>query len=65
MAYITINLSDEQLKKLQQLAQKNGVTAEDLLRSSVEDWLNHPKSDFAQASSYVLQKNAELYRRLA
>ncbi len=64
MASITINLSDEQVQKLQQLAQKNGVAAEDLLRSNIEDWLNHPKSNFAQASSYVLQKNAELYRRL-
>ena len=57
MASITINLSDEQVQKLQQLAQKNGVAAEDLLRSNIEDWLNDPKSDFAQASSYVLQKN--------
>ncbi len=65
MASITINLSDEQLQKLEQLAKESGVTAEDLLRSSIEDWLNYPKSDFAQASSYVLQKNAELYRRLA
>ena len=65
MAFITINLSDEQVQKLQQLADKSGVAAEDLLRSSIEDWLNHPQSDFAQASSYVLQKNAELYRRLA
>ena len=65
MASITINLSDEQLQKLKQLAQEKGVAAEDLLRYSIEEWLNYPKSDFVQASSYVLQKNAELYRRLA
>ena len=42
MASITINLSDEQLQKLEQLAQENGVTADNLLRSSIEDWLNYP-----------------------
>lgn len=65
MASITINIPDAQLQKLQQLAQENEISLEDLLRASLEDWLSYPKSEFAQASSYVLKKNAELYRRLA
>lgn len=65
MASITINISDEQLHKLQQLAQESQVSPEDLLQSGIEDWLATPKDEFKQAASYVLKKNAELYRRLA
>ncbi|NJL62352.1 MAG: ribbon-helix-helix protein, CopG family [Methylacidiphilales bacterium] len=65
MASITINISDEQLKRLQQLAQESQVSPEDLLRASIEDWLACPKNEFTQAASYVLKKNAELYYRLA
>ncbi len=65
VASITIEIPDGQLQKLQQLAQDNGISLEDLLRASIEDWLSYPKSEFVQASSYVLKKNAELYRRLA
>jgi competence protein ComGF len=65
VASITFEISDAQLQKLQQLAQENGISFEDLLRASIEDWLSYPKSEFIQASSYVLKKNAELYQRLA
>jgi predicted transcriptional regulator len=65
MATITINISEEQLQKLQELAQKLGMSTEELLSASLEDLLNHPQSEFTQAASYVMRKNAELYRRLA
>ncbi len=65
VASITINISDEQLQKLQTLAQENGISLEDLLRARIEDWLSQATSEFAQAANYVLKKNAELYRRLA
>ncbi|HEY9803550.1 MAG TPA: DNA-binding protein [Leptolyngbyaceae cyanobacterium] len=65
MAAITINITEEQLQKLQELAQNLGVSTEELLSASVEDLLNHPKIEFNQAANYVLRKNAELYRRLA
>ena len=65
MASITINISDEQLHKLQQLAQESQVSPEDLLQSGIEDWLATPNDQFKQAANYVLKKNAELYRRLA
>ena len=61
MACITINISDEQLQKLQALAQENGISLEDLLRARIEDWLSQPTSEFAQAANYVLNKNTELY----
>ncbi len=65
VASITVEIPDAQLQKLQQLAQENGISLEDLLRASIEDWFSYPKSEFVQASSYVLKKNAQLYRRLA
>ena len=65
MASITINISDEQLHKLQQLAQESQISLEDLLRSGINDWLASQSDEFKQAASYVLKKNAELYRRLA
>ncbi|MBD2385353.1 ribbon-helix-helix protein, CopG family [Cylindrospermum sp. FACHB-282] len=65
MAAITINIADEQLQKLQAMAQESGISAEELLRASIENWLNHSNNDFVQAASYVLKKNTELYRRLA
>ena len=65
MASITIDLPDNQFQKLQDLAKVYGIPAEVLLRASIEDWLSSPKSDFTEAAEYVLNKNAELYRRLA
>jgi antitoxin FitA len=65
MAAITINLTEHQLQKLQELAQKLGMSTEELLSASVEDLLNSPQNEFNQAASYVLRKNAELYKRLA
>lgn len=65
MAAITINITEQQLQKLQSLAQKLGMSTEELLSASVEDLLNYRQNEFNQAASYVLQKNAELYQRLA
>jgi antitoxin FitA len=65
MTRITIALPEEQALKLQELAQAAGTSPEELLRAGVEEWLSRPSRDFAEAANYVLQKNAELYRRLA
>jgi antitoxin FitA len=65
MTSITIDLSDSQFRKLQDLAKLHGIELEVLLRAGLEDWLNSQKSEFADASNYVLKKNAELYQRLA
>lgn len=64
MTSITIALSDEQTLRLNQLAREAGVPPEELLRLNVEEMLSR-KDDFTRAADHVLQKNAELYRRLA
>ncbi len=65
VASITIDLSDRQFRKLQDLANVHEIPVEVLLKTSFEDWLNSQQSDFVDASNYVLTKNTELYRRLA
>ena len=65
MASITIDLSENQLQTLQALANAQEIELEVLLRASLIDWLTYQKSDFADATDYVLTKNAELYQRLA
>lgn len=65
MKTLTINLSDETADRLEALAQRLGISVEDLVRSSVEEQLKSLDDDFEQAAKHVLAKNAELYRRLA
>jgi hypothetical protein len=65
MTTISIPLSDERFFRLKELADGAKVSPEELVRASIEEWLSRPADDFVQAANYVLQKNAELYRRLA
>jgi antitoxin FitA len=65
MTMITIPLSDERLAQLRTWAEQTGLTPEEFLRRRVEQMLDRPDEQFRQAAAYVMQKNAELYRRLA
>jgi hypothetical protein len=64
MTAITISLCEERLARLCELAAESGLSPEAFLRTSVERWLASPEPGFSQAARYVLQKNAELHRRL-
>lgn len=64
MTTITIPLSEERLTQLRLRAQQSGVAPEEFLRRRVEQILDQP-DEFKQAADYVMNKNAELYRRLA
>jgi hypothetical protein len=65
MTTISIPLSDERLDQLRKLAEQSGLTPEEFLWRRVEQLLEPPDEQFRRAAAYVLQKNAELYRRLA
>lgn len=65
MAAISVTLSDEQMRKLEQTAQRLCVSVEDLVLFSIDDLLSRPDEAFSRAVESVLHKNAELYRRLA
>jgi hypothetical protein len=65
MTTIAIPISAERLAQLRIWAEQAGLPPEEFLRRRVEQLLDQPDEQFRQAATYVLQKNAELYRRLA
>jgi hypothetical protein len=65
MDNFTVELPEVQAQQLRELAREAGVSPKQLLRAGVEEWLSRPGREFAEAAAYVLQKNRELYRRLA
>lgn len=65
MTTVRVPLSEEFVLRLNELANEVGVSPEELARAGLEDWLRRPREDFVQAARYVLEKNKELYRRLA
>jgi antitoxin FitA len=62
---ITITLSDKQSEMLEEIADRFRVPAEALVHASVDELLSGPESEFRRAVERVLDKNVELYRRLA
>jgi predicted transcriptional regulator len=65
MSAITIDLPEDRLLKLQEVAARLNVTPEELVRVSVDELLDRPDDAFERALDHVLRKNQELYRRLA
>ena len=65
MGTITIMLPDERLSKLEDRAADLGISIEELVRLSVDELLAKPDDAFEQAISQVLEKNRDLYVRLA
>ena len=65
MHTLEVELPDQTASKLQEAAAKLGITPESLAQISIEEMLVRLDQDFVAAASYVLSKNAELYRRLA
>ena len=65
MVTISIQISDEQAKRLAALAENFGVTVEDLAAASLRELLAKPDDGFEELVNRVLQRNADLYQRLA
>lgn len=65
MNKIVITIPDRHLLKLQEIAARLGISVEELLLMGVEELVTQPDTAFHQAVNYVLEKNAELYQRLA
>jgi len=65
MTTLTIPISDQLSERLKELASREGVSSEALARAGLEDWLTRCRPDFLEAARHVLNKNKELYRRLA
>jgi antitoxin FitA len=65
MSTLTIDLPEDQLQKLEDIARRFQIAPAELVRVSIEELLSRPEEDFRDAADYVLKKNAEPYRRLA
>lgn len=64
METIVFALPEPVLRKLQERAREANISPEELVRTCVEDWFHRPRDDFADAASFVLQKNITLHQRL-
>jgi hypothetical protein len=65
MMTLKVELAQETIARVEEAAQKLGITPEQFLRVSVEEMLIRLEQDFLEAAKYVLDKNADLYKRLA
>lgn len=64
MRTIPVTLPDDVATEVERLAASRGMSADAYLRLSVEEKLARDE-EFQSAAGYVLEKNAELYRRLS
>ena len=62
---LAIELPPAQADKLREEAQRLGLSPEDFARAALADLLGTPDAEFRAAAGRILQKNQELYRRLA
>jgi hypothetical protein len=62
---LAFELPPAQADKLREEAERLGLTPEDLARAALADLLGTPDAEFRAATARILQKNEELYRRLA
>jgi hypothetical protein len=65
MTTIVIQLPDDQAARLTALAQRLNTSVEDLAAAKLRDLADAPDEEFQRLMHRVLQKNAQLYRRLA
>ncbi len=62
---ISVEVPDAQGKQLQEVADRLKVKAEQLLSAALSDLLANAEADFERAATRVVEKNRELYKRLA
>jgi hypothetical protein len=62
---VAFELPPAQAEKLRAEAERLGLSPEDLARAAVSDLLSIPDTAFRDAATRVLDKNRDLYKRLA
>ena len=65
MKVLELNLPEPTVTKLQEAAERLSLSPEELAILSLEGKLAQLDDQFRNASDYVLNKNVELYKRLA
>ena len=62
---LSVELTGALEAQLAAVAARLNVSAEELAAAALRDLLTAPEPDFQEAAARVLEKNRELYRRLA
>ena len=62
---ITIDLNEEQMEHLHQVAESLGIDPADLAQATLAEQLSQPSEDFKKTAEHILKKNRELYERLS
>ena len=62
---LSVEVTETEKQKLNEEARRLNVSAEELAAAAVHDLLGQRDADFERAATRVLEKNRELYRRLA
>ncbi len=65
MTNITVSLTDEEMRRLQELSKREGLTVEQMVRLGIHDFIGQPDESFRTAAKRVMEKNAEIYRHLS
>jgi len=65
MTTFTVHLDESKAALLREKAEKYGLSPDQLVKASIEDFLAQPEQEFEAAAQRVLSKNKELYNRLA
>ena len=62
---ISVELTEEEGRLLESVAERLGVMPEDLVKVGLGDLFHSSREDFQKAAEYVLRKNTNLYERLS
>lgn len=65
MKVLELNLTEPTIAKLQEAAERLSLSPEEFAILSLEEKLEQLDDQFRNASDYVVNKNTELYKRLA
>lgn len=65
MTTVTVSLSDEEMRRLEELSAREGLTVEQMVRLGINDFIGQPDAAFRAAARRVMEMNTELYRRLS
>ncbi|HWQ32242.1 MAG TPA: DNA-binding protein [Blastocatellia bacterium] len=67
MKTIEVTLPEQVFIQLEEMARAQGLTTQELLQISVEEKLARAREDseFRRMAEYIVEKNEDLYRRLA
>ena len=65
MTTVTVSLSDEEMRRLEELSKREGLTVEQMVGLSIRDFIGQSDESFLAAAKRVMEKNSELYRHLS